>query len=158
MAAAEAALADSAFSWIKESALRERAYFMGLYNGLEPLADGNSLSRVGLRAIATTMSPRDGDDPFRASHLGRDYRALVSQVQSGARPVALGTLKEALHELHKEREGAYEHALRLLDDLERRAASSLGGPIPEPGRKHLGELCAELERPLRQLASPPGAA
>jgi hypothetical protein len=147
MAAAEAALADSAFSWIKESALRERAYFMGLYNGLEPLADGNSLSRVGLRAIATTMSPRDGDDPFRASHLGRDYRALVSQVQSGARPVALGTLK-----------GAYEHALRLLDDLERRAASSPGGPIPEPGRKHLGELCAELERPLRQLASPPGAA
>ena len=54
LAAAESALSDTAFSWIKESAWRERAYFLGLYNGLAPLAEENSRNRLGLHAIART--------------------------------------------------------------------------------------------------------
>lgn len=67
-------------AWIRESALHARAYYLGLYFGLQAIASHSDLKRFFLQAIADTMFARKGDDPFTATHIGRAVSALKDKV------------------------------------------------------------------------------
>jgi hypothetical protein len=73
-------------SWIKESALTERAYYMGLYFGLSGIAEKEILDTLLLKTILGTMWQRKADDTFAATSIGREYGKLKNILQSGEPP------------------------------------------------------------------------
>lgn len=66
---------DSA-AWITESALRERAYRLGLYHGLSAISDDEYLEHFLARTYIDTMFPRSADDPFTASDVGKLFASM----------------------------------------------------------------------------------
>jgi len=77
IAAARDALANEpGLTWIKRSALLERAYNWGLYFGLRAITDEDSLRRLFLDNLIDTLWQREADHTFISTTIGRNYRAL----------------------------------------------------------------------------------
>ena len=48
-------------AWIRESALAERAYILGVYNALQALGDTSQIDGKVIVALSRTLWHRDGD-------------------------------------------------------------------------------------------------
>lgn len=75
-AAQEALANDTNLAWIRKSCLIERAYFLGLFNGLDAIAEENAIGKHLGRIFMLTYWARSADDTFRSTPLGRDFEAL----------------------------------------------------------------------------------
>ena len=82
MAAAEAGLEEEDYTWIKRSALTERAYFLGLRNGLSAITAKSRVSRLVFRALVKTLHLRAGDDTFAAGPLASACAALGRDLEA----------------------------------------------------------------------------
>jgi hypothetical protein len=122
-AAAEAGLEDEGCDWIKRSALTERAYFLGLYNGLSAIAAESQLNRLSYRALVQTMRLRAGDDTFAAGQLASAYAALGRGLKASgndgpsAADAALQRLGQCLAEIEDRRTSVSKQTARLLAAL-----------------------------------------
>ncbi len=68
-------------TWIRKSALSERAYFLGLYTGLSGIAKEDLLKRLMIDLVLGTTWQREADDTFESTTIGRNYRGLSDAVR-----------------------------------------------------------------------------
>lgn len=163
--AARDALEQKRFEWIRWSALTERAYFLGLYNGLEAIAPENSLQSLLIQMLAETMSLRDVDDPFRLSKIGRGYRALINSLHEMSRGLDIHSaggqnlmeLQAQIHELRNlladvgaRRAESTRHVEGMLSMLEVLIGRSRDTSI-NPAVRQAVEECHRMEEAFRLL-------
>jgi hypothetical protein len=67
---------DLDIAWIRNSALFERAYFLGLYKGLSSISNDESLDKLLLYCLMNTMWERDADDSFNSTQTGKNFQQL----------------------------------------------------------------------------------
>ena len=67
---------DLDIAWIRNSALFERAYFLGLYKGLSSISNDESLDKLLLYSLMNTMWERDADDSFNSTQTGKRFQQL----------------------------------------------------------------------------------
>ena len=81
VASAQVALASEEFSWIRDSALRERPYVFGLLEGLRALADNeHQVDRLLPRLLLPTLHTRRADAPVTSTETWRafeEFRGLL---------------------------------------------------------------------------------
>ncbi|HEX5631963.1 MAG TPA: hypothetical protein VFX50_02005, partial [Gemmatimonadales bacterium] len=84
--AAARALQNPELAWITRSAVAERAYFLGLYQGLAALWPGNQLSAEAVRRLHLTSTARDGDDAFTDSAFSEPLQLLQESIADPRAP------------------------------------------------------------------------
>ena len=160
LASAASALEQDAFSWIRERSLTERAYFLGLYNGLCAVAPTPQLEGILRRAVLGTAFARPADDPFLSSVLGTTLKQLeVSLTGNAADHTAsidrdLASLRVQLQEADTTRENAARRARELLSSLAEAIDARPATADDLSARDRVAELCARLERTLRLFELP----
>lgn len=80
-AACDALTNDLSLTWIGESSLTERAYYFGLYKGLEAISGADTLRGLS-KVLIKTLWARSADDTFLSTQLGRNFAALEEGLQS----------------------------------------------------------------------------
>ena len=160
VASAQVALASEEFSWIRDSALRERPYVFGLLEGLRALADNeHQVDRLLPRLLLPTLHTRRADAPvtstetwrafeeFRGLLMGEDAETpavlaakerLLSRVANLERHWAalIGSVKEALE------------AVPLTSDVPCGHSESDEKEV----RARRADLCERLERAVCRLS------
>jgi len=69
-------------SWITKSALTERAYYVGLFNGLSGIADEELINGHIVKLVMGTMWQREADDTFPSTKIGQNYQKLMNKINS----------------------------------------------------------------------------
>jgi hypothetical protein len=109
---------DGDFTWVRKSALMERAYHVGLYAGLRAIAREDDLEGPMLRALVNTMFPRDGDDSFDSTPLGREFNKLKKRVLDGEAstlpPEVTDAMTSSLEDLDRRWTSTLSDARRLI--------------------------------------------
>lgn len=165
--AADKALHDESFSWIRKSSLYERAYYLGVYTVLESLTDEGNLKKLLLRTLINTIEPRVRDDTFPSTQIGRLYGELRNQVMRFAdksiqcvdeQDVSFDDKLKQLDRLIEERDHFWRYHLRgsqeLLRDLQN-MSEQFGSPDPpERNLMHhrIWETLERLKEVLRVVA------
>jgi len=80
-AACDALASDPDLAWIRKSCLIERAYFLGLFKGLNAIAEEDALGNRLAQFFMKTYWSRAADDTFPSTRLGRDFAALEEGVR-----------------------------------------------------------------------------
>jgi len=127
-------------SWIKQSFMLERVYFLGVFAGLRDIAREEDLKGMLIRLWADTAFNRAWDNTFASTEMGRAFVAL----------------DHSLHDLASEAapEGIRaDSATEALDTLERTAASH-ERQIEVAGR-HIQELIARIRDGVKRCTAPP---
>ncbi len=85
--------------WIKKSALIERAYLMGLYYGLNAIADEDDLGDLVRNTVMRTMWNRSLDNTFPNTTVGQKFFDLEQSFndQPGAAAAAFASFLEAVY-------------------------------------------------------------
>jgi uncharacterized protein YoxC len=73
---------NSGLSWIKKSALSERAYHLGLLIGLSGVADEELLKSQIVEAVVGTMWQRKADDTFLSTKIGQNHQKLMDIIRT----------------------------------------------------------------------------
>lgn len=127
-------------SWIKQSFMLERVYFLGVFAGLRDIAREEDLKGMLIRLWADTAFNRAWDNTFASTEMGRAFVAL----------------DHSLHDLASEAapEGIRaDSATEALDTLERTAASH-ERQIEVAGR-HIQELIALIRDGVERCTALP---
>jgi hypothetical protein len=71
-------------AWIRCSCIIERAYFMGLSEGLDAISDKDVVGRVDmpLKVLRQTLWARSADDTFPSTRIGKSFAALEEWVRA----------------------------------------------------------------------------
>jgi hypothetical protein len=80
--AAQDALSDEStnLSWVRSSNLIRRAYFLGLIIGLDAISEKDVIS-ANLKTVMGTFWETSGDDTFKSTETGRQYRDLMELIR-----------------------------------------------------------------------------
>ena len=150
-------------AWVKKSAMLEQAYRIGVYAGLQGIAQEEHLNRLLLDAIIETRQMRRADDTFNSTKIGRTFETLKSQLlkDNPSLPAAKETLNELINDVQQRAE-LWESLLRqstlLLADLqkfiaEHPAVSSTASSVTlEKSFGERAKLLEHLEHCLRQIS------
>ena len=81
-AATHALSNDDAHAWIRSSVLIEKAYFMGLMNGLSAIGDEEDITRLMTKTIVHNrlIWARSGDDTFESTSIGKIFSELKKEL------------------------------------------------------------------------------
>jgi len=147
---------DSA-AWITESALRERAYRLGLYHGLSAISDDKHLEHFLARTYIDTMLPRFADDRFTASDGGKVFASMKDRLlnrdpREENDPELDSDLKKMvsmLDDLLSEREQDVRRNMGMIRDLLRDFLSLKSENL----RRNQHSLLEHLERSLMNITS-----
>ncbi len=128
-AAEEALSQNSGFSWIKKSALVERAYFLGLFSGLSAIAADDDLKPFD-SILIKTLRYRKGDDTFPSTKVGQAFSSLRGKLRERPEPSNPSMIEYVanLREAIREDERFFQHHLRAIDDMFSRFSSSSEEP------------------------------
>ena len=146
---------DSA-AWITESALRERAYRLGLYHGLSAISDDKYLEHFLARTYIDTMLPRFADDRFTASDGGKVFASMKDRLlnrdpREENDPELDSDLKKMVSILEDsliEREQDVQRNVGMIRDLLKDLLSMKG----EDFRRDQHSLLDHLESSLRNIS------
>lgn len=159
IAAAREALSGEQQSWIRSSALRERAYWTGLHNGLSAVCPEHTL-RPLMIYLANTVFEREGDDPNSRGDVRVAYEAALRQLEehrasAGELAESIGSVRAALERAAERSRNTHAHAAHLLEAMELALTESdCAAPIAD--RSALLRLGRELAGPLSDVCAPCG--
>ena len=165
-AAKEAIQPGADLSWVTHSAQIERAYFAGLFAGLQSIADDNDLRRLVLETMSNTMFPRDGDDSFSSTPLGRVFSALQREILDAKRQItnleSIDSLRVGIEEIDHRWKYTVREAEELTEALRRaiQASTDAGVASPTPDREEhecrhrCCQILEHLEKCIRFLSLP----
>ena len=88
------------FSWMRRSALTERAYWQGAYQALSMIDGSDALLRSIFFKASKTLFNRAGDDSFPGTTLGALFLELDEFIQRRSR--ALQSLEQLIERIHRE--------------------------------------------------------
>ena len=73
---------EDAYAWIRSSVLFERAYFIGLMNGLSAIGDEEDINRLMTRTFIHNrlIWSRSGDDTFESTNIGQIFSELKKEL------------------------------------------------------------------------------
>ena len=164
IAAARDALANEpGLTWIKSSALLERAYNWGLFFGLRAIADEDSLRQFVLHTVIDTIWQRDTDDTFITTTIGRDCRVLREMLGRDdptrcAAKKMIEKLRISVDDQDRQWQGLVKHTRELLSEIQSVGADSGGDANvidnvrDEERRSELHRLLHGLENLARRIA------
>jgi hypothetical protein len=110
------------FAWIKKSSLLERAYYMGLFNGLRRIAKEEHLSNSLLQPILGTFFPRRADDSFDFTGMGEAFESLKQHLmqRDSDKPALLEALQQFADQIDRqdrEWNTRLRHTRHLLEEI-----------------------------------------
>ena len=73
---------EDAYAWIRSSVLFERAYFIGLMNGLSAIGDEEDINRLMTSTFIHNrlIWSRSGDDTFESTNIGQIFSELKKEL------------------------------------------------------------------------------
>ena len=73
---------EDAYAWIRSSVLLERAYFIGLMNGLSAIGDKEDINRLMTSTFFhnSLIWSRSGDDTFESTNIGQIFSELKKEL------------------------------------------------------------------------------
>lgn len=151
-AARDALMKNSDLAWVRKSSLVERAYFMGLLNGLSAIANDDVTGKLMVQILAGTIFSRAADDTFPSTQLGQDFAALKVGLQSlrtgnGLDPSVIEKVVSDINLLDREWNGCVKSARSLLADIQSMASElrpRSNGDVLDAERAH--EEHSQIER------------
>lgn len=134
---------DAVLSWVTHSALMERAYFAGLFEGLRGIANEDDLRMLALETITNTMSARTGDDSFLSTALGKAFNEFKESIlgpdEHSQSPPSTNALEEGINEVNHHWVSVIQDSETLVSELRESIENS---PSQENASAH--EARAEL--------------
>jgi hypothetical protein len=111
-AATHALLNDDAYAWIRSSVLFERAYFIGLMNGLSAIGDEEDINRLMTSTFFHNrlIWSRSGDDTFESTNIGQIFSELKK---------VFSELKKELYELDNSNSIDLKAFQRMIEEANR---------------------------------------
>lgn len=151
-AARDALMNNPDVAWVSKSSLVERAYFMGLLNGLSAIANDDVTGRLMVPILSGTLFSRAADDTFPLTQLGQDFAALKVGLQSlrtgnGLDPSVIEKVVSDINLLDREWNGCVKSARSLLADIQTLASEfrpRSEGDVLDAERAH--EEHSQIER------------
>lgn len=135
------------FAWIRESAILERAYYIGLYAGLKAIAQEEDLDRLLRRALFETVFMRSGDDSFSSTPVGKAYEELKKSFLDNKDPEQFTQLIRALltklDEIDRSWNSALFAARRIIEELNRLKTKSDSANANADSRNLVDEIISE---------------
>ena len=119
-AAKDSLISDSDVKWIRNSALLERAYYLGLYKGLISISDSHSLNILLFHALMNTVWERAGDNSFDSTMIGKLFQQMKDDFNVAINGEKFATestvdLMNQIHSLDNQWRSCVSHALDLLN-------------------------------------------
>jgi hypothetical protein len=119
-AAKTSLISDSDIKWIRQSALLERAYYLGLYKGLASISDSQSLNILLFHTLMNTAWERGSDNTFNSTNIGKNFQQLKDDFNNaveGEKLAAASTLDlmNQIHSLDNQWRSCVSHCLDLLN-------------------------------------------
>ena len=149
-AACDALANDTDLAWIRKSCLIERAYFLGLFKGLDAIAEEDALGNRPAQWFMKTYWSRSADDTFPSTRLGRDFAALKKglgylETGNGMDQPAIETVIRDIDLLDRKWRECVKRARTLLAETQS-AGSGFRPPIDDdiPDRKRAGEELRQI--------------
>jgi hypothetical protein len=148
-AAADSLANNPNIAWIRESALVQRAYFLGLFEGLAAIAEEDAIGNRLVPLLAGTFWSKSADDTFPSTQLGRHFAALEARLRGIETGISwdrhsIDSVLADIRHLDCEWRSCVEASVTLLGKIES-AAVGLKHPIGEGARGREGES-EELRR------------
>ncbi len=125
-AAKKSLISDSDIKWIRNAALLERAYYLGLYKGLISISDSQSLKSILIHTLMNTLWERDGDNSFNSTNIGKSLQQLKDDFNIAVKGKEFATkstsdLMNQIHSLDNQWQSCVRRALDLLTENKRTA-------------------------------------
>ena len=152
---------DPNINWIRQSALTQRAFFIGIAKVADAVFPEHNDKLIWM-ALNAPMWRRSGDDPFPKSELGQIYSELKSSAADVFRgdgceifpdDVLLKLEGAATDQLARHRE-AFERISYLVYKMRgvRRGIEEITSKSPKGEMEEIDALSRMLEEPLRMLS------
>ena len=152
-------------AWIRKSALFERAYFLGLSEGLTAIAEEDAIGNRLLLALIGCIWSKSADDTFPSTQLGRDFAALEARLRGIETGISwdrhsIDSVLADIRHLDCEWRSCVEASVTLLGKIES-AAVGLKHPIGEGASGREGEseelyriscCMSDLDKMMRYMA------
>ncbi len=131
-AAADSLANDPDISWVRKSSIFQRAYFLGLLEGLASIAEEDAIGKRFVPLLIGTLRSKSADDTFSSAQLGQDFTALKTSL----REIETGSNwdRHSIDEVNAD-----------IDSLDRRFRSCV---------KHAGTLIGEIALEIAGLEPP----
>jgi hypothetical protein len=158
---------ESGLSWVRLSALLERAYFLGVLSGLRKIANEEDLNAL-FGSFLQTMWARGADDTFGETRIGKAYdevndliRRELDAALSANREGRTHQIRDSmaddfdgLQDLVKELQRYLHLNAESIDEIISRIASDVTGPegLGTEALEEKMHLVKSLEEPLRVVS------
>lgn len=122
-AAADSLANNPNLAWIRKSSLVQRAYFLGLFEGLTAIAEEDSTGNKLAESLIGSIWSRSADDTFPSTQLGQDFTALkerlgrIDNASSFDRPTIDKVITD-IKSLNREFRSCVEAARALIGEIE----------------------------------------
>ena len=107
-------------AWILNSSLFERAFLLGLYEGVNLTSGKEIESNTINKLLLKTLFPREKDDSFHSTEIGKNYLALMVELEKNEQEIdflSVGTLVDHIRRLEKEWQKSVNYVIQEITSI-----------------------------------------
>jgi len=133
---------ERGFRWIRESALTERAYLIGLLVALDEVVEEGATKAASISVFMRTMHPRRADDSFCTTETAEALSKLEIKTQGNeddkpSRLRAILAMRKHIDMLNNEWSYIVEYARRRLDEAESLESNAPAEPTQSSNKEEI---------------------